>query len=1005
MADKTLRNQKTDTDKQKRKKQAEKPTTAATQVRPAEKDAFPVVALGASAGGLEAFEQFFRNLPEKAQAAFVVISHLDPKHSSIMAELISRFSSLTVHEAADGMEVEPCHIYVIPPNKDLAIFNGKLQLTEQEKSAGTRMPIDHFLRSLAEDAGDRAVAIILSGTGSDGTLGLRAIQGTGGIVFVQDPNDAKYDGMPRSAIRTGLADQVVPAAQIPKQLMSYLERYRTGKHLPPEDQIPQYMQKILMTIRSKTGHDFSLYKKNTVLRRIRRRISIHNIDDAGTYLRYLQEHPEEIHQLFKELLINVTSFFREPEAFDILKKVILPALLHDKPSDYGIRVWVPGCATGEEAYSIAMVIREYAEEKRQDYRLQMFATDIDEDSITQARTGFFPMNIALDVRAERLAKFFTKEETGYRVRKDIRESIVFATQNMTKDAPFTKLDLVSCRNVLIYMEPELQSRLISLFHYSLKPSGVLFLGSSETIGSHTGLFSIIDRKWKFFQAKPTASHEIHAQAPAPAWPLETTEHVPAKPKRASLEEVVRSALLSAFAPPAMIVNGKGDILYIHGNTGKYLTPNPGRPTMNVSDMTREGLNFHVRAALLAAGRNPHDTIYRGVRVKTNGETEAIDLIVKPLLQGDGEEPLFMFTFQAPAEPKAEKAKKGKGKAETADARRIAELEKELAYTKESLQASVEEAQATNEELRSANEEMQSTNEELQSTNEEMETSKEELQSVNEELTTVNSELQSKIEQLSRVENDMKNLLDSTEIATIFLDADLHVKRFTASASKVISLIPTDVGRPIGDITTKIDYSGITGKAQEVLDRLRPFEAEVRGKDERWYLMRILPYRTLENVIDGVVITFTDITESKWVARAEFAENIVQTVREPLIVLDDELRVIMANRAFYKLFQVKPSVTESRVIGNLGGHEWDIPVLRELLKKVLKTGKVFEDFRVEADFPGIGPRTMLLNARKIKAATDEAKPLVLLAVEDITAVKQKAGRSSQGRGKNGPKRQT
>lgn len=685
------------------------------------------------------------------------------------------------------------------------------------------------------------------------------------------------------------------------------------------------------------------------------------------------------------MLINVTSFFREPEAFDILKKVILPALLHDKPSDYGIRVWVPGCATGEEAYSIAMVIREYAEEKRQDYRLQMFATDIDEDSITQARTGFFPMNIALDVRAERLAKFFTKEETGYRVRKDIRESIVFATQNMAKDAPFTKVDLVSCRNVLIYMEPELQSRLINLFHYSLKTNGMLFLGSSETIGSHTDLFSIIDRKWKFFQAKPTAGHEVHG-VPAPAWPLETTEHAAAKPKRVSLEEVVRSALLSAFAPPAMIVNGQGDILYIHGNTGKYLTPNPGRPTMNVSDMTREGLNFHVRSVLLAATRNPQDTIYRGVRVKTNGETETVDLIVKPLPQGDGEETLFMFTFQEPAEPKTAKAKKGKGKAETADARRIAELEKELAYTKESLQASVEEAQATNEELRSANEEMQSTNEELQSTNEEMETSKEELQSVNEELTTVNAELQSKIEQLYHVENDMKNLLESTEIATIFLDVNLHVKRFTASASKVISLIPSDVGRPIGDITTKIDYSGITGKAKEVLGRLRPFETEVKGKDEHWYHLRILPYKTLDNVIDGVVITFTDITESKWIARAEFAENIVQTVREPLIVLDDELRVIVANRAFYRLFEVKPDATERRTIANLGSHEWDIPVLKDLLKSVLKSGRVFEDFRVEADFPGIGPHTMLLNARTVRAATLGGKPLILLAMEDITARK-------------------
>ena len=975
-----------------KKQSLKKRTTAGRQLKakpappapPAGKEPFPIVALGASAGGLEAFEQFFKNLPPTTRAGFVVLSHLDPKHSSIMTELIARFTPMTVHEAADGVEVKAKHVYVIPPNKDLSIFHGKLQLTEQAKAAGTRMPIDFFLRSLAQDQGEKAVAIILSGTGSDGTLGVRDVQGAGGTVFVEDPASAKYDGMPRSAVQTGLVDHVLPVGEIARRLSSLLERYRTTGKEPPDERMTDVMQKILMTVRSRTGHDFALYKKNTITRRIRRRMNVHTIENPAAYFRYLQEHPDEVQQLFKELLINVTSFFREPEAFDVLKKTVLPELLHNKPSDYTIRVWVPGCATGEEAYSIAMLIREYTEERHQDYKVQMFATDIDEESIAQARSGFFPSNIAADVPANRLTKFFIKEETGFRVKKDIREMIVFAVQNVAKDAPFTRLDLVSCRNVLIYMEADLQGKLINLFHYSLKPGGVLFLGSSESIGPLSGLFSSIDRKWKFFRAKP--DHGAHPALPAD---FVTAERMapPAPAGRVNLEEMARSSLLSAFAPPAIIVNTKGDVLYVHGDMGRFLTVAPGRPSLNIAHMAREGLAVHLRSALMAAAAHRQDALYRAIRVKTNSGTELIDMSVKPLPRGEGEEPFFLFVFQEPHEVKAAPAK-GKRIQQKGDTGRVAELEKELAYTKESLQATVEEVQATNEELRSANEEMQSTNEEMQSTNEELETSKEELQSVNEELQTVNSELQSKIDQLSRSESDIKNLLDATDIATVFLGRDLRVKRFTASASRVINLIATDVGRPIGDLTAKIEYAAIADKAHDVLQRLRPFEAEVEAKDHQWFLMRMLPYRTVEDVIDGVVMTFTDVTESKKAAseRAEFAENIVQTVREPLLVLDEDFRVVMANRAFYTLFRVSREATEGRPIKELGGHEWAIPALTDLLADVAKADKLFEDFKVDADFPSIGKRTMLLNARKIKVTSAGSKPLILLAMEDITSGK-------------------
>ena len=645
MAKKTGTTKQGNTDKQKR---GPKPAAEAQQL-PAGKEPFPIVAVGASAGGLEAFEQFFKNLPPAPNAAFVVISHLDPRHSSIMTELISRFTPMTVQEITDGVEVEPDHVYVIPPNKNLSIFHGSLQLSELDRTAGTRMPIDFFMRSLAEDQGDRSVAVILSGTGSDGTLGLRDVQGSGGTVFVQDPASAKYDGMPGSAIRTGLADRILPVEEIPGQLMVLLERYHRHKEAPAEEAMPNVIQKILRVLRSKTGHDFSQYKKNTIIRRIERRIGVHNLENPAMYLRYLQEQPDEVQRLFKELLISVTSFFREPEAFNVLKKTVFPDLLHDKPSDYTVRVWVPGCATGEEAYSIAIAIREYAEEVKQDYRVQMFATDIDEDSIRQARTGFFPPNIALDVPAPRLAKFFVKEDTGFRVRKDIREMIVFAAQNVTKDAPFTKLDIVSCRNVLIYMEPDLQNKLITLFHYSLKPGGVLFLGSSETTGHLTDLFSSIDRKWKLFRAKPETGHEMRHYAASHSLPLDAASQDGAAPprplRRANLEEMAHRMLLSVFSPPAIIVNDKGEIVYIHGETGRYLRPAPGRPTFNIADMAREGLQTQVRTALLAAATHRQEAVYRSIRVKTNGGMETINLTVKPLPHGEGEEQLFMFVFQ------------------------------------------------------------------------------------------------------------------------------------------------------------------------------------------------------------------------------------------------------------------------------------------------------------------------------------------------------------------------
>jgi two-component system, chemotaxis family, CheB/CheR fusion protein len=832
---------------------------------PSASDTFPVVGMGASAGGLEAFTSFFKNMPSDGHMAFILVVHLDPGHTSMMPELLKRYTKMDVIEAKDGMSVMPDCVYVIPPNKDMSIFGRVLQVSEPAEVRGLRMPIDSFFRSLADDQGEKAISVILSGTGSDGTLGMRAIHGAGGMCMVQDPETARYDGMPRSAIITGLADYVLPVEKMPEQLQAYVRQYypkKPGKILFLSDKGLTAIQKILAILRARTGHDFSHYKKTTILRRIERRMSIHQIADAVAYAQFIQEHPEEIQILFKELLIRVTSFFRDPDAFSILENKILPDLIEKKPETYTVRVWVPGCGTGEEAYSIAILLRECMQETKSDFKVQIFGTDIDEDSIAQARTGLYPANISQDVSARRLKRYFVKEETGFRIRNEIREWMVFAVQNVISDAPFTKLDLVSCRNLLIYLDLELQSKLIPMFHYSLRPGGALFLGSSETVGNFGELFSTFDRKWKIFR-RTDAPSPYHAGVftgfgMGGTGAAHAADEA-AKARRISFPEIARKVLLENFAPPSVIVGERGDILYVHGQTGKFLEPSQGQPSMNVIDMAREGLKVQIRAALHRAVAKDEDVVMRSLQVKTDGQVQPTDVTVRPIRMSDAEQKVFIVVFEAVGRAVKEQKKlkaptTGKGR----DAR-IEELERELTYTRENLQASIEELQASNEELKSTNEEFQSTNEEFQSTNEELETSKEELQSVNEELITVNTELQSKIDQLTGSENDMKNILDNVNTGIIFLDTHLRIKRFNSEAARVINLISTDVGRPLGHISSNLRYETLFEDALRVIETLVPKEVPVETKDGRPYLLRINPYRTTGNVISGVVMTFTEIT--------------------------------------------------------------------------------------------------------------------------------------------------
>jgi two-component system CheB/CheR fusion protein len=949
------------------------------------KKSFPVVGMGASAGGLEALQRFFATMPSDSGMAFLVVQHLDPTHESMMTQVLARSTSMKVVQAANGMAIEENQVYVIPPNRYLGLSRGALQVITTEDHRGQRMPVDFLFHSLAEDQQDHAICIILSGTGTDGTSALRDVSALGGISMVQEPSTARYDGMPKSAIDSGYADYVLPVEEMPGRLLGYVKN-SFGKGRVKATGLPDpsgILSKILLLVRSGTGHDFSSYKKNTLYRRIERRMRLFNIADLNTYHRFLQDHPDEVSRLFKEIIIRVTSFFRDPEAFEMLGARILPLLLDGK-KERDIRVWVPGCSTGEEAYAIAILLKEYIEGQERDFKVQIFGTDIDEEAIARARTGYYPASIARDVTPGRLNRFFHVEKGGFRIRKHVRDDIVFAAQNVIRDAPFTRLDLVSCRNLLIYLDGDLQGRLLPLFHYSLRPGGVLFLGSSESIGVFSDFFAPMDRKWKFFQAKPSKGRDYVMEIASPARITEggaKESEGDKKSDEVSAVLLAQKALLDRFGPPSVLINEKGDIEYFYGDTGSFLQPPHGRPANNVIDMARKGLRHPLLVSLRAAVMEKKEIALQGLRVKTNGAFERIDLLISPIrARGDGGY-LFLVTFQKASLAMAGTFCEGLEDGDKSN-RRAQELEMELKYTKESLHANIEELQASNEELKSANEELQSTNEELQSTNEEMETSKEELQSVNEELTTVNGELESKIDQLSETESVLKNLLDNTNVGTVFLDEKLKIIRFTVEAVKVINLIPADVGRPLAHIVTNLHNVDLVGDAQDVLDTLLFTEKEVRSKRGDWYLMRIMPYRAPNQTIEGVVLSFTNITLAKALteeqAARRYAESIVDAVREPLVLLDAELRVISVNDAFNTTFNISRGEATGKLIYDLGDKTWDIPELRHLLGAILRENTVFRDFKVPYNAEQERSKVMLLNARAIMK--DETPFHILLGIE-------------------------
>ena len=829
-------------------------------------DRFAVVGIGASAGGLEALEQFFQNMPENSGLAFVVIQHLDPNHSGIMPELLQRMTPMKVIQASDRLKVNPNSVYVIPPNKSLSILNGTLHIFDPVESRGLRLPIDIFFRSLANDCQEKSIGIILSGMGSDGSLGLKAIKEKNGMVLVQDPSSAKYDAMPRNAIDAVIVDIVAPATELPAKLISFLNLNSLTVHKPEyESKMKSNIEKIIILIREQTGHDFSFYKKTTLFRRIERRKSIHEIEKIHQYVRYLQENPKEVEILFRELLIGVTSFFRDPPLWELLKEQILPEFIDKLEEGTQLRAWVAGCSTGEEAYSLAIIFKEVIEKlkKRKNISLQIFATDLDSDAIDIARKGYYSKNITADVSNERISRFFTPETDGYHINTSVREMVVFAPQNLIKDPPFTKLDILTCRNLLIYMEPELQKKLLALFNYSLNPGGVLVLGTAESIGNQNSGFIDLDARLKVFRRSAVHSSNELIDFPSSFRHSRTT--LPEKTEIVKITENIQSItdqiLLQRFAPPSVLVNSHGDIIYITGRTGKYLEPVAGKANWNIHAMARDGLRQELPGAFRKALQSFDPVILNHLKIGTNGGSQFVNITVQRLETPESIRGMILVVFTDLPDRLIS------GPSNTTTGKRISnarqkELEFELLRKKEEIQSIREEMQTSQEELKSTNEELQSTNEELQSTNEELTTSKEEMQSLNEELQTVNIELQSKVIDLIKSNDDMKNLLNSTEVATLFLDKDLNIRRFTDSVTSIFKLRNTDIGRPFTDLVSNLQYPEIDHHARLVIKTLTTIETAITTTDHRWFNIRIMPYRTTDDRIDGLVITFSDITAFK-----------------------------------------------------------------------------------------------------------------------------------------------
>ncbi|MBO3461472.1 PAS domain-containing protein [Aetokthonos hydrillicola Thurmond2011] len=975
-----------------------------------EKKLFPIVGIGASAGGLEAFIELLKHLPTDTGMAFVLIQHMSPNQESLLSEILSKSTEMPVSEVHSGIKVAPNHVYVIPPNVSMAITNGVLNLTPRDRGGGQFMSVDTFLLSLAQEQGNKAIAVILSGGDGDGSRGLEAVKAAGGVTFAQSGDTAKVNSMPNTAVATGLVDFVLPPRKIAEKIAEisrhpYITDVAMTKSATSKDEFDrsEALRTIFTLLWTATGVDFTNYKQTTLKRRIQRRMVLHKFEKLTDYASYLHNNPTEVMALYEDSLIHVTSFFRDSESFTALKSKVFPVIVLDKSSNSPIRIWVAGCSTGEEAYSITICLLEFLAEHLSHIPIQVYATDISERAIAQARTGFYTASEVANVDPERLHRFFVEVEGGYQISKPVRETCVFARQNLISDPPFSRMDLITCRNVLIYLGSELQKKLLPMFHYGLKPKGFLMLGTSETVGDCADLFSIVDKKNKLY-AKKLVTTELNidfsrSRYPAPIInPQAQTKEGTLNDQEISLQ--ADQIVLNQYAPVGIVIDTDLEILRFRGQTSAYLEPAPGRASFNLLKMAKVGLRNELRILIQQAKQQNLPIKREGVKLIEGNCIRTFNIHVTPFSTSNIPGNYFLILFEdfpTPVTPVLSATQDNSNVTNEGDNHETARLQEELNTTKEHLQAIISEQQATNQDLRSANEEILSSNEELQSMNEELETAKEEIQATNEELNTINDELQRRNLESTQITNDLQNLLGSINIPILMVGSDLRIRRFTPAVEGIFNLISTDVGRSLSDITHKLNVPDLEQQILEVIRTLNLKVQEIQDQTGHWYDLRIRPYRTIDNKIDGAVVVLVDINELKRSAEEltearNYAEMIVETVREPLLVLNLDLRVVTANHSFYEMFHVLPTQTEQHLLFDLGNGQWNIPELRILLEDILSGNDQFENFEVEHDFQQIGRKSMLLNARKMPPIGDTQ--MILLAMEDITEQKQLEAQHNQ-----------
>lgn len=951
-------------------------------------ESFPVVGIGALGAGGEVFKDFFQNIPGDCGMAFVVVGCHE-----MTVQVFQEYTVMPVIAVKDDMKMMPNRVFICPEDKDTGVLLGNFYL--REPLPNPRKPLDYFFSALAYDQGENAIGIILAGLGNDGALGFKEIKAQFGMVMVLDRGLASGADSAGSSLVSQLADFVLPIERMVDKLLVHnksLQRnvsYSMNEKLGKNSEI---LKRVLFIIQMHNGHDFSYYKKGTIYRRIQGRMRVCHIQDIEEYVRYLQRNAAEVETLFKAILINVTRFFRDPEAFDILQNQVIPDLLSDKPEGYNLRIWIPGCSSGEEVYSLAIIIQECMNNARQNMTLQIFATDIDEDAVLTARTGLYPLSIADDIHPERLKRFFKLEENQYRISKEIRETIIFASHDLIKDPPFIKVDMISCRNLLIYFENSLQKKISNLFHFSLLPDGILFLGPSESFGSNTNLYTVVNSKWKIYKRQDVMSK---------LWTTSLTGSslVTAARVRANLTSVagsekpgminsIEKMLLENYTPACFVVNERGDIIYINARSSKYFELAAGEASLNIATMVKEEMRYSLRTALRQAAKTKEDITIEGVRVMINDVQVTLNLGIRTIAEPKTLQGLVLVVFEeVPALP-INTPLSNHDDSSSDNVTRIEKLENELQNTKIQLFKTIEEIELSYMETAAANEELHSANEELQSSNEEMDSSREEMQSLYEEVVSVNNELQTKLNELNHSNDDMINLLNSTEIAFIFLDSNLNIMRYTPLAPKLVNIIPSDVGRPLAHLVTKLRDGDIVSDVRRTLETREKIEKEVQTLDGVWYLMRVTPYRTSENTVVGAVVSFVNIGKLKALDslnidlkdKRDYAWSIIEAINFPLLVLDGDFRVLTANQEFYRVFQVTSLEMEGRLLSQLG--RWNIQVLEEKLSTIIAEGISFQSFLLDHEFPGVGNKIIHLDAHRINSKKPSAD-LILVVFKDIT----------------------